>query len=218
MITDVACAQACLDLYNNNSGFADLLYPEATDGVCWGVRRVGNDDMVVFRGSTTPQDWFRDFVIMPHEPAAHPKFGDIDLGFMLGMDTSCARIFQLLRDTARIYCVGHSLGAARATLFVGMLIERGIEPMRIARVVFGEPRSHCGEFRDYIAGISESMSYRNRGVSWHDIVTDGPLEPFIHDVALTDQKVSPAANDPWGLLRYHRMELYLSGPAVQGTG
>ena len=51
-------AQAVYDLYNL-LGEWDWVHPE--DGRYWGMRKSGNDRILVARGSTTPYDWVEDF-------------------------------------------------------------------------------------------------------------------------------------------------------------
>lgn len=54
----MTAVQAVYDLYNL-LGEWDLVHPE--DGRYWGMRKAGNDRILVARGSTTPYDWVEDF-------------------------------------------------------------------------------------------------------------------------------------------------------------
>lgn len=216
MITDHDCISACLDLYYNNAGgFEQVWTPESDDGVCVALKRADDIDLVVFRGSETAEDWARDFFAVPHETANYPQLGDVHAGFMLGMSDALSNLMPSLRD--RIVVTGHSLGAARATLFCGLLIASERHPE--ARVVFGEPRSGCGDLTWLLSTIKVSRSYRNAGDGRHDYVTDVPTDPpFDRVTHLIDVYAPPAANDPWGLLAMHHPELYAKAvPAVEAA-
>jgi len=105
---------------------------------------------------------------------------------------------------------GHSLGAARATLFCGLLIAWGLIPM--ARVVFGEPRSGCDDLTNLLRVIPHNVSYRNADIHGHDLVTDVPTSPPFNRVTpLIDVYAPPPPNDSWGLLAYHHAYLYQNG-------
>jgi hypothetical protein len=209
-VTDLQLAGAVNNLYNDSPAFDDILWPAADDGVCVALRRIGDDDIVVFRGSVTAQDWARDFLALPHETEAHPTLGDVHAGFMLGMDAAYAHVVPLLRSS--VYVTGHSLGAGRATLFTGLLVAAGRTP--IGRVVFGEPRSGCADLAALVNKVGVNRSYRNADPTGrgHDLVTDVPTDPpFEHAVQLTDIFGKPADDDPWLLLKYHHLALYIEG-------
>lgn len=213
MIADIDCVQACADLYQGGAGFDALIEPDADDGVCVGLRRRGDDDLVVFRGSTTIEDWARDFLALPHACARHPQLGDVHAGFMLGMDDAFARLLPLLRSSVRV--TGHSLGAARATLFCGLLAAAGRPP--VARVVFGEPRSGCASLTTILAGV-RGRSYRSAGAGRHDLITDVPTEPPFSRVSPpTDIFAAPPPGDPWGIFAYHHIQLYQAALAAAGV-
>ncbi|MGO8916229.1 MAG: lipase family protein [Stellaceae bacterium] len=214
MISDIDCVQACADLYQGGAGFDALIEPDADDGVCVGLRRRGDDDLVIFRGSTTVEDWARDFLTIPHASTRHPQLGDVHAGFMLGMDDAFATLSPLLRPS--VYVTGHSLGAARATLFCGLLVVAGRPPA--TRVVFGEPRSGCGSLTTILAGVP-GRSYRNAGAGRHDLVTDVPTEPpFGRVTPLTDVFAPPLPGDPWGIFAYHHIQLYQAALVRAGVG
>lgn len=214
MITDRAICDIVAELYGKDpQNFADILWPESDDGVCAALRRINDTDVVVFRGSVTPQDWWRDFTAIPHEFTAHPQLGDVHAGFMDGMDDALAHLFPLLRSNV-VVC-GHSLGAARAALFTGLLHAATVQVAQTLRtVVFGEPRTGCGTFKALLAPIPYH-SYRNAGFGQHDLVCDVPTEPpFSHPRALIDIYAAPAKDDPWGPLRMHHIALYQAAMAV----
>lgn len=214
-ISDLELCAAVVALYNEPATLWDLLLaPGADDGVCCALRRLGDDDMVVFRGSATVEDWARDFFAVPHEFAAHPQIGDVHAGFMLGMDETFAKLTPLLRES--VHVTGHSLGAARASLFCGLLCATGKPPA--ARVVFGEPRPGCGALASILGAVRESRSYRNAGGGRHDLVTDVPTDPpFCHPTPPIDIFAPPPVGDPWGIFGYHHIQLYEAALARQAV-
>lgn len=218
MISDLALVDIVAELYDSTAGdttdagagWDHLLLPADDDGICAALRRIGDDDIVVFRGSETIEDWARDFLAIPHALGSHPQLGDVHAGFALGMDEAFAKLLPLLR--ASVHVTGHSLGAARATLFCGLLTAQNKAP--VARVVFGEPRSGCASLTALLAGVP-GRSYRNAGAGRHDLVTDVPTAPpFGRVTPLTDICALPPADDPWGLLSYHHIQLYQAGVAA----
>ncbi|HXZ02281.1 MAG TPA: lipase family protein [Stellaceae bacterium] len=204
-LSDLALCRLVDALYNDPAAPWDALFqPEADDGVCCALRRIGEVDVVVFRGSETVQDWLRDFFALPHEPANHPALGDVHAGFMEGMEDAFAHLLPLLGKT--VVVTGHSLGAARATLFCGFMTAAG-RPPRL-RVVFGEPRSGCARLSELLAGVP-GRSFRTAGAGRHDLVTDVPTDPpFGRVTALTDIAALPPPGDPWGIFAYHHIQLY----------
>lgn len=204
-ITDKQIVDIVAELYGPNPQFDDLLWPESDNGVCCALRRLGDTDIVVFRGSKTAQDWWRDFMAIPHESAAHPQLGDVHAGFMEGMDDAFAHLFPLLRS--RVIVCGHSLGAGRAQLFAALLI--AADPtIDLEVVVFGEPRPGCGALQRLLL-TKPGRSYRNAGHGQHDVVCDVPTDPpFLHSRPLIDIYAEPAKDDPWGPLRMHHIALY----------
>lgn len=192
-------------LYNDPAAPWDALFqPAEDDGVCCALRRLGDIDVVVFRGSETVQDWLRDFFALPHAFTTHPQLGDVHAGFMAGMDDAFSHLLPRLEKN--VIVTGHSLGAARATLFSGLLAAAGRPPRR--RVVFGEPRSGCAQLAALLAGVP-GRSFRTAGAGRHDLVTDVPTDPpFGRVTALTDLAASPPSGDPWGIFSYHHIQLY----------
>ena len=168
---------------------------------------------MVFRGSLTPLDWFRDFLAIPHELADHPQLGDVHAGFAIGMDDALGNLLPRLRNS--VYVTGHSLGAARATIFSGLLMAIAKPP--VARVVFGEPRSGCARLSSIVRRISRNASYRNVWGGSVDLVTTVPTDPpYKRATPLTDVHEQPKAFDSWGLLARHHLGLYAKAVGVEG--
>ena len=71
---DLALAQLCARLYATTApgDWRRIWLPEDDDGVCVALAHIGDWDVVVDRGSTTLQDWLRDFQALPHAIIDHP--------------------------------------------------------------------------------------------------------------------------------------------------
>jgi lipase (class 3) len=174
------------------------------DGVCWALKRLPACDVVVFRGSTTFQDWVRDFRAAP----ILTRIGHVHDGFHAGMEHAWADARVLLKRPAII--TGHSLGAARAAIMTGLMVKDRVPPT--ARVVFGEPKPGFRDLADLIAAVP-GRSYRNGDGTHHDLVTDVPFFDFppfeyVHPTPIIPVCAPPRANDRWGVFSYHHIELY----------
>jgi Lipase (class 3) len=168
-------------------------------------------DVLVFRSSTTFEDWRRDFDAWA-DPLGLSKLGPVHPGFLLGLDQVLEEYRQ--KGSGKLFVAGHSLGAGRALVFCGLAVVAGIIP--VGRIVFGEPRPGFQPLAHLIAAIRESRSYRNGkfGTFEHDYVTDvpyriGPLQ-YVHPIALTDVSALPVSalpptQDEWGIFSYHQI-------------
>lgn len=212
-ITDKDIADLCVGIYAD-PGSPPVTWDRFDDGedsdrICWGVKTVGDCDVLVFRGSMTFEDWRRDFDAWA-DPFGHAKIGPVHPGFLLGLD----QVLDEYRQNAggKLLVAGHSLGAGRASILCGLAMVAGIVP--VGRVVFGEPRPGFRQLADVIAPIAESRSYRNGrpGTFEHDLVTDVPyrigLMQYVHPTPLVDVSALPPADDEWGIFSYHHMRLY----------
>lgn len=174
-----------------------------------GVKVVDGCDVLVFRGSTSFEDWRRDFDAWA-PPFGHSKIGPVHPGFLLGLDQVLQEYEQ--KASGKLLVAGHSLGAGRASILCGLAVVAGIVP--VGRVVFGEPRPGYQQLADLIDPIEDGRSYRNGkfGTFEHDFVTDVPyrigLLQYVHPTPLTDVSALPPADDPWGIFAYHHVTLY----------
>lgn len=89
------------------------------DKVCWGFKQLPCADLVVFRGSTTLEDWFRDFDCLA-TPWGQPGLGPVHPGFYLGIKDVWAEVQTMLRPGMPWVSAGHSLGAGRASILAGL--------------------------------------------------------------------------------------------------
>lgn len=215
-MNDLDLCQLSVASYTNGYPWTMLIQPQQDDGVWVALIRVGDVDVLVYRGSITFQDWARDFFFKPHTMTGHPSLGMVHSGFFLGLEDALARLRPLLRK--RVILVGHSLGAARALLTAALLLDMGLAAEAV--VLFGEPKSGYQQLTDFVATLA-IRSYFNHDANGYDRVTAEPpstfVFPFTRARPLIPVSVSPAPNDRWGLLAYHHIELYAAGlPAVLG--
>lgn len=188
----------------------EWLYKGTDGGVFWAIKRIDDIDIVVFRGSTTLEDWVRDFEAVA-DPLEDDDIGPVHPGFNEGM----LEVFDKLSDISRgqnVIVTGHSLGAGRASILTGYMVYHRCPPL--SRVVFGEPRPGFQHLADLVQTVP-GRSYRNgcgTGLDY-DLVTALPLnvwpEEYVHPTRMVDVTGSPPADDPWSLFRWHHMPLYV---------
>ena len=238
--TDAAIAALVNALYAY-SGYAAVTWdhleqPTTDDGICWALKRVpGLDsgiDVIVLRGSTTPQDWFRDFdafadpfttnaerldIFLHHlgfaidaDAVDHAFLGPVHPGFLAGMEDAWAAMRPLLGKN--VVVAGHSLGAGRAAILTGLMLHGGVPPL--ACVTFGQPRPGFPPLAKLIENVPQ-RSYRNGDGVLVDMVTEVPLaigpEDYVHPHVLTDvcEEPGPSWQQQWGIFAWHAMPLYL---------
>ena len=210
-VTDGQIATFLVSLYDGTVSEFDFVEPGQGDsGICWAHKRVDEVDYIFLRGSATLRDWFRDLLALA-SPWTHDTLGPVHPGFLLGMDRCWAEIKERTKGPW-IVC-GHSLGAARAAILTGLMIESGVAPL--CRVVFGEPKPGFSKLAQYISSVP-SRSYRNGNAGReHDLVTSIPFsfhpEEYVHAETLIDVISEPDLETTllYGPLRFHKMELYV---------
>lgn len=206
MLTDLEIVNICVALHQpaQPTGYWDFLWP--IDGSYCALKRAGGYDVVVWRGSTTPLDWFEDLV--SEVPIWDRELGHCAGGFLAGM-----RGAQSLVDaeiTQPVIVTGHSLGAAHAAPYAAHLCAQGCPP--VALVNFGEPRPGFERVRDLLKDVP-ARSYRNR----MDPVTEVPVlgtekfDLYVHSRELTPLSVFPPDPDSWGDVADHHLDLYQRG-------
>ncbi len=217
MITDARIAELLEDLYapdvlGHTSAPVDYFAPgEGPSGICWASKRIDGVTVILLRGSVTLWDWLTDVMALATVPYHHETLGPTHPGFTLGMDR-CWR--DIKANTQGPYIIaGHSLGAGRAAILTGLMLESGVTPL--ARVVFGEPKPGFAPLASYIQGVS-GRSYRNGDASHHDLVTDVPIrfppEEYVHPSPLIEVCAPPVGYilERMGLFAWHHMGLYSS--------
>ena len=169
---------------------------------------------VTYRGSTTAEDWKRDFDPLP---VWDPEVGYCHGGFLEGIDASLAEIIPALGTDPHTSLTldGHSLGAAHARIAAAKLTVRGIKVDQLC--TFGSPRPGYVNIRRVIEKsgmVHRSFKYRN------DPVCDVPipipiLYPVVHTEDATPLDGPSNSEDPWGPLRDHHIQLYLAAAPDQ---
>ena len=186
--------------------------PGSDDGVCWAVKRYPDVAVLVFRGSMTKEDWFRDALAAlaapPSEIPQCAELGILPLGFNEGMYQAMTRWTSLAAPP--IVIAGHSLGAARASIAAALDLAYG---GTVAKVVLcGCPRPGTSILANYLADL-DIRSYRNLA----DPVCDVPtMPPWDHVRPFTALAEGPAAGDI-SLFRDHHIGLYEAGVTRLGV-
>lgn len=198
-MTDAETARLVNASYDPKSSWDHWFDGSGTAGIRAGIK----DNNLVFPGSETAEDWYRDLLAFPDKPLNHEQLGPVHFGFYLGLDAFLEKALPLLGDSPH-FC-GHSLGASRAWLAAGVYIAKGGHPGGIT--AFGSPRPGCSILRQLLAPYPKS-SYRNG----EDPVTDVPVWlasfPVLEPTPFKLVNVAPVDS---GLLRFHHMPLYVQG-------
>lgn len=158
----------------------------------------GGFTILAWRGTviTDPRDIIRDLDCLPRFRAG---LGDVHHGFLSGVESVEAQILADTSDSGPLVVTGHSLGAAMALIFGGLLCLIGHPPAAI--VTLGSPRLGFATIEGLLKDIP-GRDYRHG----EDPVT--PLPPiFEHPRPLTQLAwEGPAPLDP---LEYHAAAGYV---------
>ena len=149
MITEHDIAALCLAIYPGQPPVEWDLLELPADGIAFGRKDFGTAAAVIFRGSVTLDDWLRDGEATA-DPFEHEGLGPVHPGFFAGLTELWERLKPVLVEKPCIIA-GHSLGAARASLFTGLMVLDDYLPVR--RLCFGEPRP---DFRRLAASLRKS--------------------------------------------------------------
>jgi hypothetical protein len=212
------------------AGYAPVVFehvedPKDDDGICWALKRVDDVDVIILRGSTTQQDWLRDFDALadPLDPKVssfvsrffgfkaratpdnHDFLGPVHPGFLDGMQEALEAMLPFLSNgdlskqrDRNLIIAGHSLGAGRAAILTGLMVAAGKPPK--ACVTFGQPRPGFPQLAKLIAGVPQ-RSYCNGSADGIilDMVTEVPValgpEDYVHPHPLT--RVCEEPNVAW---------------------
>lgn len=217
MLSDRSLAGLCAASYSYQARWDKILFEDSINPVQLAIKYADGITYVIFRGSDSVLDWFEDIEGIPLND---PLVGKVEMGFAHGLEGRLSQIADFLGEHTVIS--GHSLGAARACIFAGMLAASKKPPLRVA--AFGCPRPGYDQLTDILRPVPMGI-YRNRC----DPVTFVPMPipligPWQHNRAVIDVDINPAVMEadptPWAdfndaiehfTFRDHHIELYETG-------
>jgi len=196
----------CEDIYAY-PGASIITWDYLSQGkVYWGLKRANNENYICFRGSTTLQDWLRDFNAVAN-PFIHDKLGPIHPGFWDGMSQAWTEIKS--KVTSNIVFTGHSLGSGEVDVASGLAILDNINP--IAKIGFGSPKAGFKQLGQMLKNIPDFCFRNTNGILW-DLITSMPFtfypEEYQHTAPLFNVCAAPPAYDEWGVFSWHHIQLY----------
>jgi hypothetical protein len=202
MISDLDCA-----LFSYASYFQTKIFDRALNvsGVKVFVKETPDEQLILFPGSESLLDWWRDFEA---RMVTVPDLGGVEQGFMTGMRD----VFKALQPfTKPIRIVGHSLGATRALIFGALMCLVGIKPETI--IALEPPRPGGQRLKEILAPVT-IRAYRNG----NDPVCDVPPESmgYVHPREPLQVYCEPVALDPAGPMRWHHIQIAALAVALQG--
>ena len=173
----------------------------ATDDVVCGHRRIGANDVLVFRGSVTAEDWMRDADALP---VSDHEVGIVHKGFLAGMDDLLEQVQAIIKGP--IILTGHSLGGARSRIAAAKMVVRHVPVAQVC--VFGSPKPGYARLTQILQNSKVlHSSYRN-------LSDPVPLLPTFAAFQHPDQWVATAAAPApsvLGPLADHEVALYVKG-------
>jgi hypothetical protein len=149
---------------------------------------------IVIRGTQTPSEWLADFTAVPVPFSAAPDAGTVALGFDLiystfvFIDTAGARhtLAEVIAALAgspggitSLLVLGHSLGAALATLACAELCVNNLSNVRSAVQVYTFASPLVG-LLDFVASFDQAVPSAFRIWNTLDIVPYVPPFPYLH--------------------------------------
>lgn len=140
-----------------------------------------DDDLVIVCRGTQPTE-FKDIAadLQAVPVRSSTGVGHVHMGFKESADDIWPTLYELANDygkTRTVWCTGHSLGAAMATLLAYKLQRTPDTPNPEALFTYGSPR--VGN-QQYVNAITNSGLLHFRFVNNADIVARVPLWPFHH--------------------------------------
>lgn len=192
MITDLEVAQWMERLYNTPEGngpFDTIVREKQAHGINCGLVVIDGHQLMLFRGSVSPEDWFRDVM------SVVPGNGDRPYGFDIGIRDSGLEIMKVMHEGLPVVVGGHSLGAPHADFFVS---DFNISYKRL--VLMGSPKFA----KQTVSPNDTQVSYQNDS----DYVCDFPLgwsQPFVQTHVHGGHDAFP------NLFMYHHIQYYIKG-------
>ena len=210
MLNDFEICQLLKNQYDGNL-VAD--YFGNIQDVVFAVKTIGDVVYVLHEGTHDIPDVLHDFEANIARPFIL-NGGGVHAGFWEGMVAAYDKIVSFLPKDKQIVLTGHSLGAGRVNVAAAILIcAYGYNPANIHRVKFASPRSNDLALENQISK-SPLRSYWNYGSPLsNDIVCTVPKEFLGFQYYTEEQKIKiwspPYFPDPWGIVAWHHIELYL---------
>lgn len=200
MVSPLVLAQVCADDYADAPAGFDHVYEFS--GTHLAHRKIGDVDVIVFRGSLDAQDWMDDAFAVPLWDA---QLGFVHCGFMAGMQDAYVQV--LLAVGPRVVVTGHSLGGARARILAAMLAYAGRPVLQCC--VFGSPRPAFVNLSRILQKSGTPLaSYRNRNDPVALVPFFGGLYVHPDQWIAVDSAPPPDDLEP---LRDHHMAHYIDG-------
>jgi len=142
---------------------------------------VNDEDLVIVCRGTQPTE-FKDIAadLKAIPVPSSTGIGHLHAGFKESVDDIWPTLYELAKDygkTRTVWCTGHSLGAAMATIVAYRLQRTEDTPSPQALFTYGSPR--CGN-KEYIRGMEATGLLAYRFVNNADIVARVPFWPFHH--------------------------------------
>jgi pimeloyl-ACP methyl ester carboxylesterase len=201
MTADLDCAIYCYSTYWNTADFDHILN---ADNVWAGVKILPDKTVIAFRGSTTPQDWFRDFQA---KMINDPELGGVEQGFFTGLQATLGAFEKVADLNKPVVITGHSLGAARALLFAAML---RLLNVHCSATVFGSPRPGGLKLK-YILSDVTIRSFRNNSDPVTMVPVPLPDFEYWHPIDFIQLNPVSVPDDTWILLKDHHIQNYIVG-------
>ncbi len=188
MITALDAAKLCVHSYDETNTAFDA-WRDVND-VVGGIKYIGDNTVLVMRGSDDVVDWLHDLSAWPD----WTNDGVVDAGFADGIRGFLAIVKPFIKGN--LILTGHSLGAARCCI-----IAAAIKTSQM--ILFGCPKVGLDAFKDAVikSGV-DIQSYRNGD----DPVT---LVPPFYDHIIPPTQLRPVHqfDDP---IQYHMIDEYVA--------
>ena len=199
MISALQAAQLSQLIYDTRPSDWDSLI--SVGEVVAGLKHIGSDSVIAFRGSVTAADWLHDAEAVP---VLDPEIGYTHAGFLDDMDAALEQIVPLLYGD--VVFTGHSLGGARARIATAKLAVRRLPVAQC--IVFGSPKPGYAQLADILgASGAAHTSYRNRQ---DPVPTLAPGSTWVHPDEWTSIDAAPPG-EFLSDLRDHEVALYVQG-------
>ncbi len=163
--------------------------------------------LIAFRGTSTVWEWIADFDALPVPFLPDLRCGAVHVGFQLIYLHCRDSVWERLRNLgpARVLVIGHSLGAAVATLCVRDLA------LHLARPVpelytFASPRVGDATFK---ASFDAAIPIRWQITNFFDVVPQVPTWPIYHHVG--EEVLVHGGFQPLNPHYAHQLTTYLTG-------